>query len=94
MSMIDKWRTTYSEYLTHNGVDSSKHDAIWVDTTNNLISLWQKMESGEIQQIYKSFNHFLQVQMEYYEKINENYRRDSHKKPVEVIKSNGGRYWL
>ena len=92
--MIKHWQKTYFEYLTHNGVDSSKHEGFWDLRTQDLIEMWEKMESGEIEQIYKSFSRFLQVHVDYYERINENYRRDSRKKPVEVVKSEGGRYWL
>lgn len=92
--MINRWRTAYHEYLTHNGVKAESLDEVWCQITNNLIRMWEKMESGELRQIYRSFNHFLESHIDYYERINENYRRDSRKKPVEVVKSNGGRYWL
>lgn len=91
--IILDWQHIYIEYLTHNGV-TEDHDDLWTKTTNNLIEYWNNMESGEIHQIYNSFTHFLTVQMDYYKKMNANYRRDiKNPKPLKVVKGNGGRWW-
>lgn len=93
-NIILDWYNTYKEYLTHNGV-SENHDELWSETTNNLIQYWENMEAGEVQQIYSSFQHFLTVQMDYYKKMNANYRRDiKNPKPLTVVKGTGGRWCL
>lgn len=92
--IIERWRQVYFQYLTHIGVPDWKHDEAWVNVSNGLMSQWNKMAIGEITKIYDSFFDMIMHNIDLYQRLIENYERDSRKKPVEVIPSNGGRYWL
>lgn len=92
-AMIDRWKSIYSEYMSHLNVPLEEQDDMWIEIIDGIINLWNQMERNEIPQIYDSFKHFLLTQMSHYERINiDYYRRNAYIRDVK--KSNGGRYWI
>lgn len=89
---IRHWHDTYIEYLTHNEIEGDLEN-MWVQRSTDLIAFW--LDSECERGVYANFEDFLNRQVDYYARMNEDYRRDHKKrKHVTGVKGNGGRWCI